>query len=70
MGRIAEFLPAENYTLGIYQIWFDTKNYFNARNTSTFYPFVQLTYEVTDPERDSHIPLILSPYGFTTYRGS
>jgi 5-hydroxyisourate hydrolase len=67
---ISELLPVDEYTPGIYQIWFGTKDYFNGRNISTFYPAVQITYEITGPAKDHHIPLNLSPYGYSTYRGS
>jgi 5-hydroxyisourate hydrolase len=54
---------------GIYKIRFETKDYFDKNNISTFYPFIEIIFEIKDAEH-YHIPLLLSPYGYSTYRGS
>lgn len=59
---------------GIYRLVFDTREYFEARGAHTLYPSVIITFEVVEdtPQQASryHIPLLLGPFGYTTYRGS
>ena len=70
-GRCAELL-AESQALaeGLYRFVFDTATYYKAQNVSGFYPVVEITFEVRKGESQFHIPLLLSPNGYTTYRGS
>jgi 5-hydroxyisourate hydrolase len=70
-GRCAQLLP-ENETLApaVYRLVFDTAAYFAARKLDGLYPFVEIVFHVRDGERNFHIPLLLSPNGYTTYRGS
>ncbi|MGV3523113.1 MAG: hydroxyisourate hydrolase [Candidatus Sericytochromatia bacterium] len=69
-GRCPELLP-EGLVLtpGIYRMDFDTAAYFAAHTLTGFYPLVQVIFEITSPGH-YHIPLLLSPYGYSTYRGS
>lgn len=55
---------------GVYRIEFDTAAYFAARGQAAFYPLVSITFEVVDPDAHHHVPLLLSPFAYTTYRGS
>ena len=55
---------------GAYRLVFDTRAYFEARGANGFYPEVIITFEVTAGEGHYHVPLLLSPFGYTTYRGS
>lgn len=66
-GRVNEFDPPE---AGVHRIRFDTGAYFAAKGTETFYPEVVVTFEVTDASRHYHVPILLSPFAFSTYRGS
>jgi 5-hydroxyisourate hydrolase len=70
-GRCPQLLP-ENETLraGNYRLAFDTASYHLAQNTQGLYPVVEITFHVRDGESHFHIPLLLSPHGYTTYRGS
>lgn len=54
---------------GIYSLRFETKAYFSQRSVETLYPFVEVYFEV-EADRHYHIPLLLSPFGYSTYRGS
>ncbi|MTE23889.1 hydroxyisourate hydrolase [Microbacterium sp. ZXX196] len=54
---------------GDYTLRFDTRGYFDARGTAAFYPFVSVTFTVAD-ERHYHVPILLSPFAYSTYRGS
>lgn len=55
---------------GTYRLVFDTAAYFTSINASGFYPSVVVTFSVTEAEAHYHVPLLLSPFGYTTYRGS
>ena len=70
-GRCKHLLP-ESQTLkaGRYRVRFDTAAYFTSRQLATLYPFVEITFEVANPEEHYHIPLLLTANGYTTYRGS
>jgi 5-hydroxyisourate hydrolase len=69
-GRLQPLGPGAELAAGIYRLTFDTGSYFAASGRSGFYPEVVVTFEVTDPHRHHHVPLLLSPYSYTTYRGS
>lgn len=66
-GRIADLVAT---TVGTYRLTFDTGAYFTARDVSAFYPEVSVTFEVVDADAHHHVPLLLSPFAFSTYRGS
>jgi 5-hydroxyisourate hydrolase len=55
---------------GVYRVEFDTGRYFTATGQTGFYPAVDVTFEVVDPARHHHVPLLLSAYAYSTYRGS
>lgn len=68
-GRIADFGPVD-LEAGTYRIIFDTGAYFRAAGTTAFYPEVVLSFTIDDPSAHYHVPLLLSPYAYSTYRGS
>ena len=70
-GRCSQLL-AEGGTLreGLYRLTFDTATYFAASQYEGLYPVVEITFRVRSWETHFHIPLLLSPNGYTTYRGS
>lgn len=53
-----------------YRLTFETGAYFAASGRTSFYPRVEVTFEVSDPTQHHHVPLLLSPFGYSTYRGS
>ena len=70
-GRLRSLLPAETALApGIYRLTFDTAAYFQALGITGFYPEVAVSFQLTAPGEHYHVPLLLSPYGFSTYRGS
>jgi 5-hydroxyisourate hydrolase len=70
-GRCNQLLPEEdNLAPGFYRLVFDTANYFAGQKIDALYPVVEITFRVKDGESRFHIPLLLSPNGYTTYRGS
>ena len=70
-GRVTD-LVAEEITLeaGVYRLIFDTAKYFAAQATEGFYPEVTITFRLDDPAQHYHVPLLLNPFGYSTYRGS
>lgn len=68
-GRIMR-LGGDELPAGEYRIRFDTGAWFRARNVETFYPEAVVTFLVTDDGRHVHVPLLLSPFSYSTYRGS
>jgi 5-hydroxyisourate hydrolase len=70
-GRCAQLLPeTEKLIPGLYRLAFDTAGYYAAAKSITLYPTVEITFQVRDGETQFHIPLLLSPNGYTTYRGT
>ncbi|KAH9913323.1 transthyretin [Epithele typhae] len=54
----------------LYKVVFRTRDYFASVGRKSFYPWVEITFEVPNPQEHYHIPLLISPYSYTTYRGS
>ncbi|EPU1045388.1 TPA: hydroxyisourate hydrolase [Raoultella ornithinolytica] len=70
-GRIKTLYPrADNMEPGIYKVTFKTGEYFKINNMSTFFPVIPVIFNVTKLNQKLHIPLLLSQYGYSTYRGS
>ena len=69
-GRVANLLPAQvKNPAGTYRLRFDVETYFAAQGAPPFYPYVEIVFQVRD-SGDYHVPLLVSPFGYTTYRGS
>jgi 5-hydroxyisourate hydrolase len=70
-GRCNQLLPeGEAAARGIYRMTFDAASFYAAQKIEGLYPLVQITFAAKQGEEQFHIPLLLSPYGYTTYRGS
>lgn len=69
LEKTPEKLEWDTLQKGFYKIRFHTGSYFKQKNAKSFFPFVDIVFEVSDA-RHYHIPLLLSSYGYTTYRGS
>ena len=69
-GRVRDLLAPGALTAGIWRLSFGTGAYFAAQGVRTFLPEVAVTFEVFDAAQHHHVPLLLSPFGFSTYRGS
>ncbi len=68
-GRVRDLAPG-GLGAGVHRLVFATGEYFAATGQTGFYPEVPVVFEVTDPGRHYHVPLLLSPFAFSTYRGS
>lgn len=70
-GRLRALLPpGVPLEPGAYRLTFGTGAYFRAQGIDAFYPRVQIDFEVRDGGQHHHVPLLLSPFGYSTYRGS
>ena len=69
-GRLKDLLKDVPLSIGTYRISFDTYTYFNRQNREHFYPEVSIVFVVRDHASHFHVPLLLSPFGFSSYRGS
>jgi 5-hydroxyisourate hydrolase len=67
-GRIAKL--GDDLGVGIFRLRFDTATYFAARGITGFYPEIVIAFEITDAAARHHVPVLLSPYAYSTYRGS
>ena len=68
-GRIADLAPNRSVDPGRYALRFATGPYFEAQGIDAFYPWVEIVFTLADGGHH-HVPLLLSPFGYTTYRGS
>jgi 5-hydroxyisourate hydrolase len=70
-GRCDQMLAqSQRVAEGLYRLVFDTATYYGAQNVPGLYPVVEITFEARKGDSQFHIPLLLSPNGYTTYRGS
>ena len=68
-GRVAHLGP-DSLPPGSYRLVFITGPYFEAASQPVFFPQVTIDFQVTDPTEHHHVPLLLSPFAYSTYRGS
>jgi len=70
-GRVNNLLSGPDApAAGIYRLVFLTGAHFRSKALEGFYPFVQIPFELKDPSKHYHVPLLISPFGYSTYRGS
>lgn len=69
-GRLRTLLGEQPLRNGSYRLIFDIKAYFAQTDRETFFPEATITFEITDASQHYHVPLLVSPYGYSTYRGS
>lgn len=70
-GRVRELAPSGGaLAAGRYRLTFDSGAYFEGQGVEGFYPLVTVLFALRDPAQHHHVPLLLSPFGYATYRGS
>jgi hydroxyisourate hydrolase len=69
-GRCATLMGEEKLQPSGYRLVFDVGSYFRNQRTETFYSEIPIAFEVARPEADYHVPLLINPFGYSTYRGS
>jgi len=68
-GRIKDFLAQSQQNKGIYKLTFFVKEYFSRKNIESFYPFIDVVFQIQD-DNHYHVPITLSAFGYSTYRGN
>jgi 5-hydroxyisourate hydrolase len=70
-GRVRDLVPdGRRLAAGRYRLTFDTGAYFTRTGRQAFFPEVAVVFAIEEGEEHEHVPLLLSPYGYSTYRGS
>ena len=70
-GRVKDLVrSASAIQAGVYRLIFDTEPYFAKHHVQGFYREVSIVFTIRDPSQHYHVPLLLSPFGYSTYRGS
>ncbi|KLT43025.1 hydroxyisourate hydrolase, partial [Cutaneotrichosporon oleaginosum] len=70
-GRVTTLLnPTTQLQAGVYKMRFEVGDYFQSQNVQAFYPYVEITFNLANPGQHYHIPLLLAPFSYSTYRGS
>jgi 5-hydroxyisourate hydrolase len=69
-GRCSNLLADGNLENGTYRLVFHTGAYFQSQDAETFYAEILVNFEVREPNAHYHVPLLISPFGYSTYRGS
>jgi 5-hydroxyisourate hydrolase len=69
-GRAKSLCTGTALTAGTYRLTFQVSEYLAKNGRAGFYPYITIVFEVKDPTQHYHVPVLLSDFGFTTYRGS
>ena len=70
-GRVGTLVPeGMKVSSGTYRLTFETAAYWHARGLPSFFPVVTIEFEIADTKTRHHVPLLMSPFGYSTYRGS
>lgn len=69
-GRASQLLAPGTLVAGTHRIRFDLDAYFAQSQRAAFYPYVEIVFVVRETDEHYHVPLLLSPHGYSTYRGS
>lgn len=69
-GRVDEWSQSFELELGSYTLSFEVEDYFASRNEPSFYSTIQISFKVASTDQHYHVPLLLNPFGYSTYRGS
>jgi len=69
-GRAANLISTGHVSAGKYRLTFETGPYYAGRQVLCFFPAVEIIFVIRDATEHHHVPLLLSPYGYSTYRGS
>jgi 5-hydroxyisourate hydrolase len=69
-GRCGTLMGEQKLQAGSYRLLFDAGSYFRDQHAETFYSEIPIVFEIARPETHYHVPLLISPFGYSTYRGS
>lgn len=68
-GRVPDFLNSDKSNIGIYKLTYYTSDYFKKNGIESFYPFIEVVFQIKDANH-YHVPITLSAFGYSTYRGN
>lgn len=68
-GRVSAIGPV-HLPAGTYRLRFDSAAYFAGQGVTAFYPEIAVAFVIDDPDQHYHVPVVINPYGYSTYRGS
>ncbi|XP_047219321.1 5-hydroxyisourate hydrolase-like isoform X1 [Girardinichthys multiradiatus] len=69
-GRCPGLITQEQFKAGVYKLHFETGQYWASMGQTSFYPYVEIVFTITDPGQKYHVPLLVSRFSYSTYRGS
>nr|XP_020449081.1 5-hydroxyisourate hydrolase-like isoform X1 [Monopterus albus] len=69
-GRCSGLISRAAFTPGMYKLRFETGSYWESLGQNCFYPYVEVVFNINDPEQRFHLPLLMSRFSYSTYRGS
>ncbi|CDQ74127.1 5-hydroxyisourate hydrolase b [Oncorhynchus mykiss] len=69
-GRCPGLITTKAFTPGMYKMRFETGQYWESLGQNSFYPYVEIVFTITNPNERFHLPLLLSRFSYSTYRGS
>ena len=69
-GRVRNLLDSRILAKGQYKLHFETGTYFREMECESFYPFIDIVFAIAGDGQHYHVPLLLNPFGYSTYRGS
>uniref|UniRef100_H0VV26 5-hydroxyisourate hydrolase n=1 Tax=Cavia porcellus TaxID=10141 RepID=H0VV26_CAVPO len=69
-GHCPGLLRSGQMKPGIYKLSFNTESYWKKMGQDSFYPYVEVVFTITNETQEIHVPLLLSPWSYTTYQGS
>nr|XP_061796770.1 5-hydroxyisourate hydrolase-like isoform X2 [Nerophis lumbriciformis] len=69
-GRFPALITQQEFLSGVYKLRFETAQYWESTGEVSFYPYAEVVFTISNPEQKYHIPLLLSRFSYSTYRGS
>ncbi|XP_054892972.1 5-hydroxyisourate hydrolase-like isoform X1 [Poeciliopsis prolifica] len=69
-GRCPGLVTQQQFVPAVYKLHFETGQYWASMGQTSFYPYVEIVFTITDPGQRYHVPLLVSRFSFSTYRGS
>ncbi|KAG9280910.1 5-hydroxyisourate hydrolase-like isoform X1 [Astyanax mexicanus] len=68
-GQCSDLISRDEFTAGMYKLRFETRQYWESLCQSSFYPYIEIVFTITDLDQTFHLPLLLSRYSYSTYKG-
>ncbi|XP_068169941.1 5-hydroxyisourate hydrolase b [Antennarius striatus] len=69
-GRCPELISWQTFTAGMYKLRFETGSYWESLGQTSFHPYVEVVFTISDPVQKFHLPLLMTRFSYSTYRGS